>query len=66
MGVGELDDPGAVHWRAFNAESRWPGRGRDKALLAHDLLCYGADAGAASRELEEDDDAAATGFQSDG
>ena len=40
--------------------------GRDKSLLAHDLLCHGADAGAASRGREEDDDAPAVRFASNG
>ena len=53
---------GAVHWRAFNAKSRWQGRGCDRALLAHDLLCHGDDARDASRGREEDDEAAAVGF----
>ena len=37
-----------------------------RRCVAHDLLCHGADAGAASRELEEGDDAAGVGSETNG
>ena len=66
MGAGEQETSRAVHCCALNAKARWRGRGWDKALLAHDLLCHGADAGAASRGREEDDDVATVRFASSG